>query len=63
MMFVTISINADKPLVHRGVRNMSETNDKGETKYMTDCGKVLWHKREDGPIKLAIKVLKKIKRL
>jgi hypothetical protein len=56
MITVAILINGN-PIVARNAVNKVETNDKGETKYLTDSGEVVWHKREDGAVKLAHKLL------
>ena len=56
MITVAIFIN-NEPIVLSSAVNKIETNDKGQTKYLTKTGKVVWHKRELGAIPLAKKLL------
>lgn len=37
----------------RSAVNKMERNSEDKTKYVTDCGKVLWHHRDDGAVPLA----------
>lgn len=60
MITVAILINGN-PLVARNAVNKSEVNDQGETKYLADDGTVVWHKRSDGSVVLAHKLLELIK--
>lgn len=62
MIIVQISIN-HQVIVLRGGTNMSEINKKGETKYQCDTGDIIWHKREDGAVVLAKKLLDTVKDL
>lgn len=55
---VMILINQD-PIVVCQARNMSEKNEHGETKYLTSDNEVIWHRREDRAVPLAIKMLQK----
>lgn len=56
MITVAILLNGN-PLVARNAINQAEWNEIGETKYLTDSGEVIWHKREDGAVKLAHRLL------
>lgn len=56
MITVAILING-QPIVARNAVNKGQVNDKGETKYLTDSGEVIWHKSKDGAVKLAHKLL------
>lgn len=61
MITVSISINGE-PIFARSARNQDgETNNKSETKYITDAGDVIWHDRENGAIELAKEMLDSIK--
>lgn len=60
MITVAILINGN-PLVARNAINQAEVNEQGETKYLTDSGEILWHKKEDGAVKLAHKLLDMIR--
>ena len=60
MITVAILING-QPIVARNAVNKIERNDKGETKYLTDSGEVVWHHRKDGAVVLAHKLLDLIK--
>lgn len=59
MITVSILINA-QPIFTRSARNNNSTKN-GKTKYVTDAGDIIWHKRDDGAIDLAIAMLKTIK--
>lgn len=59
MISVSISINGE-PIFARSARNQSEYNEKGETKYFTDAGVVIWHDYKMGAIPLAKKMLDSI---
>jgi hypothetical protein len=61
MLSVSISINAS-PILARSARNQGITNKKGETLYHLDDGSKIWHNKSDGAVKLAIKMLKTIKK-
>lgn len=56
MITVAILINGN-PIVARNAVNQSEENERGETKYLTDSGEVVWHRYEDGAVALAHKLL------
>lgn len=60
MITVAILING-KPIVARNAVNKMETNDKGETKYLTDCGTIVWHDPTEGAVVLSKKLLNLIK--
>jgi hypothetical protein len=62
MITVSILING-KAIFTRSAINTTRLNSKGETIYEVDDGKVVSHKREEGAIKLGIKLLKLIKEL
>ena len=59
MITVQILIN-DQVIFVRSARNQSEINESGETKYIVDDNKVIWHKRKDGAKELAKKMLDNI---
>lgn len=56
MISVVILINGN-PIMARSAVNKMERNESGETKYVTDCGKTLWHHRDAGAVPLAHKML------
>jgi len=56
MITVSILING-KPIFTRSAINNGNINSKGETKYITDGNDPIRHKREDGAVKLAKKML------
>ena len=60
MISVTIFING-KPLVARSARRTNVIN--GIQVFQTDAGDVVEHKREEGAVKLAIKLLETIKEI
>jgi hypothetical protein len=60
MITVAILING-QPIVAKNAINQAEENDKGETKYLNDAGEVIWHKRGDGAVALAHKLLDTIR--
>lgn len=60
MITVSILINA-QPIFTRTARNTMEPDKKKNTKYITDAGDVIWHKRKGGAVKLAVQMLKSIK--
>lgn len=60
MITVTISINGS-PIYTRSAINKITINEGGKTMYKVDTGKTIWHKRDDGAVKLAIQMLKTIK--
>ena len=62
MITVTIYIN-ETPLYSRSAINKGIGPDGMLTMYCNDDGKILKHKRSDGAVKLAIKMLKTIKEL
>ncbi len=62
MITVVIYIN-DQPIIVRGARNTMERTSKGETIYDCDDGRKILHVREDGAVKLAVKMLKGVKQL
>ena len=60
MITVGIYINGGL-LVGKNAINTGKVNKKGESKYITDGGHVVWHKREDGAVSLSKKILDTIK--
>lgn len=52
MISVSISINGE-PIFARSARNQLITNEKNQTKYVTDADDVIWHERDAGAIELA----------
>ena len=60
MITVAILING-QPIFTRTAVNQVEKNSLGETLYLLDDGSKVYHKREAGAVKLAIKMLKQIK--
>ena len=60
MITVAILING-QPIMARSAVNQKEENEKGETKYLTDAGDVVWHERGDGAVELCHKLLDTIK--
>lgn len=58
MITVAILINGN-PIMARSAVNTGKLkrNGKGETVYRTDCGKNIYHKREDGAVALAHQLL------
>lgn len=60
MITVAILING-QPIVAKNAVNQAEENEHGETKYLTDAGEVIWHKRSDGARVLAKKLLDTIR--
>lgn len=52
MISVVILINGN-PIMARSAVNKMERNEKDQTKYVTDCGTVLWHHRDGGAVPLA----------
>jgi len=60
MITVTIAIN-DRVIYARSAINQGIGSDGINTWYLNDDGKIIKHKREDGAVKLAIKMLKTIK--
>jgi hypothetical protein len=56
MITVAILINGN-PIVARNATNQGVINENGETKYFTDSGEVIWHKKGDGAVVLAHKLL------
>lgn len=61
MITVAIFINGN-PILTRSAVNKGETKG-GMTEYKCDDGSVLYHKRSDGAVPLAIQMLKTIKEL
>jgi len=59
MITVSILING-QPIFTRSARNQGETNEKGDTIYVTDADEIVLHKRDRGAIALAIKLLRTI---
>ena len=59
MISVSIFVN-NNPIFTRSARNLNKHNSKGETAYLVDTGKTIYHKREEGAIELAIRLLKTI---
>lgn len=60
MISVQILIN-DRVIYNRSAVNQGISPDEINTWYLNDDGKIIKHKREDGAVKLAIKMLKTIK--
>lgn len=60
MITVAILINGN-PIVTSNAVNKGVLNKKGQTKYVTDCGDVLWMDRETGAVDLAKKLLDTIR--
>jgi hypothetical protein len=60
MITVAILINGH-PIVAKNAINQGKQNKKGETKYKTDSGEIIWHKPEDGARELAKKLLDTIR--
>lgn len=60
MITVAILING-QPIVAKNAINQAKENKKGETKYKTDSGEIIWHKRSDGAVKLAKALLDTIR--
>jgi len=56
MITVAIMINAN-PIITRSAVNRGQVRDTGITKYHVDDGTTIHHKREDGPVVLAKKLL------
>lgn len=56
MLTVAILINGN-PIVAKNAVNKMEKNERGETKYLTDSGEIIWHDGNDGAIVLAKKLL------
>ncbi len=59
MITVAILING-QPIMARSAVNKGEGSD-GRSRYDLDDGSVLYHRREDGAVPLAIEMLKTIK--
>jgi predicted Rdx family selenoprotein len=60
MITVAILING-QPIVARNAINRDNKNKKGETEYFTDSGEIVWHRRADGAVALAKKLLDTIR--
>lgn len=60
MITVAILING-QPIVAKNAVNQTSKDGEGRTKYLTDSGEVLWHKRGDGAVKLAHMLLDTIR--
>ena len=60
MITVVILINGN-PIMARSATNTSKETPDGSHIYHLDTGKQLIHRRSDGPVKLAIAMLKTIK--
>lgn len=61
MITVTILINGH-PTFTRSARNIGMDKD-GKHKYRVDTGDILYHKREDGAVPLAIMMLETVKNI
>lgn len=62
MITVTVAINGNV-LVHRGAVNVSEeglADDRVHT-YKSDDGTVIKHRRDEGAVALAIKMLRRVR--
>jgi hypothetical protein len=57
MLEVEVNINREKEIVKVRAVNQQVKNNKGQTKYKLSTGQVVWHKREDGALELAKKML------
>ncbi len=62
MITVSIDING-RTILARSARNSSKIDSRGYTIYNVDTGDKIKHKREDGAVKLCIKMLKTIKEM
>lgn len=62
MITVAILING-QPIATRSAVNQRKQNKQGETLYITDAGTKIYHKREDGAVKLAKMMLDTIKEI
>jgi len=62
MISVAILINGN-PIITRSAVNQRKQNKNGETLYITDAGVKIWHKREDGALKLAKLMLDTVKEM
>lgn len=60
MLTVAILINGN-PLVAKNAVNKIEKNKRGQVKYLTDSGEVVWHDPKDGAVVLAKKLLDTIR--
>ena len=60
MLTVGIYINGGL-IMARSAVNKLQKNKKGQTKYVTDAGQVIWHHYEEGVVALAMKLLMSIK--
>ena len=60
MITVAILINGNPLMARSATNTLNETPD-GRQIYMLDTGERMVHRREDGAVKLAIKMLKTIK--
>ena len=60
MITVVIYIN-ERPILARSARNTGHTNEANETEYHCDTGAIILHKREDGAVELAKKLLNTVK--
>jgi len=60
MLTVAILINGN-PIVAKTAVNQADENDKGETKYKTDSGEIIWHDADLGAVPLAKKLLDTIR--
>lgn len=56
MFTVAILVNG-RPIYARTAVNQTQRNDKGETQYRTDCGRIVWHNYDEGAVALAHKLL------
>lgn len=61
MITVAILINGE-PIMARSAVNKGEQDPEGRTLYEVDDGARLYHRRGDGPVPLAIKMLETIVR-
>lgn len=48
-------------LTARSCYNTGDVDDQGRTKYKVDNGEVIWHRRSDGAVELAKKLLETVK--
>ncbi len=62
MITVAILINGST-IVARSAVNQRKQNKNGETLYVTDAGVKIYHKREDGALKLAKLMLDTVKEI
>lgn len=60
MITVAILINGN-PIVAKNAINQGRMNENDETEYLTDSGETIYHRREDGAVMLAQRLLDTIR--